>query len=145
MFSAIEILASVVRLGFAGFRTRATSQMTTDVLPVALGVGLSCLAAAFAIAALSDFMVDVLGPSRGHLAVACVLLCPALVTLLVANRLRASRRRALAAAAPKIHPDLAYLVNGAEDLVRENKGASLLAAFLTGLYVDRERHPAGGA
>jgi len=144
MLSTTQILASVLRFGFAGLQTRAGSRMTAASLPLLFGAGLSCIAAAFAIAALSDYMVEILGATRGHLAVACVLLCLGLVAFLVGNRLRASRQRALGAAAPRIHPELASLVNGAEELVRENKSTSLLAAFLAGLYVDHERHSASG-
>ncbi|HTS91173.1 MAG TPA: hypothetical protein VMG55_04155 [Stellaceae bacterium] len=142
MFSGADLVASVARIGIAGLRARASSHVTGATISMAFGIALSCIAAAFGIAALSDYLVDVLGATRGHLAVACVLLCLGLIAFLVGNRLRASRQRAAAQRAPRAHADLALLLNGAEDLVRQNKGASILAAFLTGLYVDRERHSA---
>jgi hypothetical protein len=108
----------------------AASLALVSVAVICMGGG-----GAFAVAALTIYLIPILGAAGAALVVAGTLITIACVALAVSEYL--SRRPRGSSAAPP--PDLAALAAGAEGFVRDNKALSLAAALVAGLLVANEQ------
>ena len=133
MRDPFRIAAAAVELGLVGMGRHEPRAMATIAL-VVFGVASAAVGGGFAVAALTIYLIPILGAAGATLVVAGALFAVAGIALAWSTYL--SRRPREVAAAP---PDLKSLAAGAEGFVRENKALALAAAFVAGLLVTDER------
>lgn len=132
----LRLAAAALELGLLGSGRREPRAMASLAL-VAVGVICAGGGGGFAVAALTIYLIPILGAAGAALVVAGTLVTIACITLALSDHL--SRRPRNGHSPPAPQPDLRSLAAGAEGFVRENKALSLAAAFVAGLLVADER------
>ena len=132
----LRLAAAALELGLLGSGRREPRAMASLAL-VAVAVICAGGGGGFAVAALTIYLIPILGAASAALVVAGTLVTIACVTLALSDHLSRRPRNGHSPRAPQ--PDLRSLAAGAEGFVRENKALSLAAAFVAGLLVADER------
>ncbi|MGH7124874.1 MAG: hypothetical protein ACREFI_10915 [Stellaceae bacterium] len=134
MFDPLRVATAALEFGIAQYGRRQS--WTTTSIALVFG-GVVCIAGGggFAVAALTLYLIPILGAAGAALVVACALI--ALAAAALASSAHLSRRSHSGQRAQQ--PDLAALAAGAEGFIRENKALALSAAVVAGLLAGDER------
>ena len=133
MLDPLRLAAAALEFGIARYGRRE-SWTTASIALVAGGIVCAGGAGGFAVAALTIYLIPILGAAGATLVVACSLV--ALSCAALASSAYLARRPHREGAQ---QPDLAGLAAGAEDFIRDHKALALSAAVVAGLLAGDER------
>jgi hypothetical protein len=136
MLDPLRLAAAALEFGIVRYG-RGQSWTAASIALVVVGAVCAGGAGGFAIAALTIYLIPILGPAGATLVVACALLTLAAMALALSHYLPRAQGSSNGHRAPQA--DIAALAAGAEDFIRENKGLALSAAVVAGLLASDDR------